>query len=106
MTANIREAGPPLVQGDEEIIAYQVTTTPWGSSPGTISCAVFDITAGTRNDVTTTVINGTPSFSGTDLTMWIKAGTDAELYNVRIRLVTTAGEQLEDDFELHVKDIG
>jgi hypothetical protein len=44
MTRSIREAKEsPLPQGVDERIAYILTTTPWGSSPGTLSCALKTI---------------------------------------------------------------
>lgn len=78
-------------------------TVASGDTISTLTVTVFD---DDDTDVTTTIISGTPSFSGTDLTVIIQAGTDGEMYNVRIRLVTTAGEQLEDDLELHIKEKG
>jgi hypothetical protein len=96
MTANIREAGPPLVQGVDEIIAYQVTTTPWGSSPGTISCAVFDITDGGRTDVTTTVMPvNSPTAAGDVITLSpLKLLTVNKIYRVEVKF-TCSGNVFE-----------
>jgi hypothetical protein len=96
MTANIREAGSPLVQGDDEIIAYQVTTTPWGSSPGTISCKVFDITDGGRTDVTTTVMpTNSPTADGDIITLSpLKLLTAGKIYRVEVKF-TCSGNVFE-----------
>lgn len=94
--ADIREAGPALTQGDEEIIAYQVTTTPWGSSPGNISCKVFDITAGTRIDVTTTVMpTNSPTAAGDVITLSpLKLLTAGNKYRVEVKF-TCSGNVFE-----------
>ena len=46
----------PIVQGEDEIITYDLTTTPWGSSPTNVTVKVYDITDGAETDVTTTII--------------------------------------------------
>ena len=55
-------------------------------------------------DVTSTVISGTPSFSGTDIQIELIAGTNGEDYNIRIRLETDNGEKVEDDLTLRIRD--
>ena len=34
----------PLLQGADEQIAYQLTTTPWGSTPTSVDVKCYDIT--------------------------------------------------------------
>jgi hypothetical protein len=84
------------VQGDDEIIAYQVTTTPWGSSPGTISCKVFDITDGGRTDVTTTVMpTNSPTADGDIITLSpLKLLTAGKIYRVEVKF-TCSGNVFE-----------
>lgn len=62
-TRRIKES--PIVQGADERIAYQLTTTPWGSSPGTVS-VVLKNAAGT--DVGATYLTGLPSVNGDVIT--------------------------------------
>lgn len=62
-TRRIKES--PLVQGVDERIAYLLTTTPWGSSPGTIT-VVLKSAAGT--DVSATYLSGAASVAGDVIT--------------------------------------
>ena len=57
-----------LIQGADEKIAYQLTTTPWGSTPTSIVVKAYDITDGGRTDVTGTVLSGTASVTGDVIT--------------------------------------
>lgn len=57
-----------LIQGADEKIAYQLTTTPWGSTPTSIIVKAWDITDGGRTDVTATVLSGTASVTGDVIT--------------------------------------
>ena len=51
-------------QGANERIAYSVTTTPWGSSPSSISCSLYDVTdQAVDTDVTSTKLTGSASAS-------------------------------------------
>lgn len=59
----IREA--PLYQGEDETIAYVLTTTPWGSTPTSVS-VVLKNSAGT--DVSSTNLSGAASVSGDNIT--------------------------------------
>ena len=72
-----------------------------GDSIASIQCKMFDSSA---TDVTSTMISGTPSFSGTDITVQIMAGSDGNDYNLRVRITTTNGELIEDDVLVQVKD--
>src|SRR5437867_1913819 len=50
----------PLYQGATEELAYNLTTTPWGSTPASIVTTVYDITdAENPSDVTTATTSGT-----------------------------------------------
>jgi hypothetical protein len=96
MTANIREAGPQVVQGEEESIPYPIIVTGWGSSPTSISCKVFDITAGTRNDVTATVMpTNSPTAAGDVITLSpLKLLTAGNKYRVEVKF-TCSGNVFE-----------
>ncbi len=96
MTTSIREAiKGVLVQGVDEQIAYQVTTTPWGSSPTNVAVVVKN-SAGT--DVTATVTSGTASVMGDVITLpVIKSLTAGEVYRVEVKF-TVSGNILETFF--------
>jgi len=88
-----------LLQGADEELAYSLTTTPWGSSPGTVSFVVKDMTAG-GTDVTATVAPGTASVSGDIITLpKIKALTAGKLYRVEVKF-TCSGNIFEAFFEI------
>lgn len=58
------------LQGADERIAYTITTTPWGTSPSSVSVKCFDVTNGARTDVTSTVFpSNSPSVSGDVITL-------------------------------------
>ena len=80
----------PLEQGVDETIAYQLTTTPWGSSPTSISCKVFDVTDGTRTDVTATVMpTNSPAAVGDVITLSpLKLLTDGKVYRVEVKFTS------------------
>lgn len=86
----------PVVQGVDEIVPYTLTTTPWGSSPTSISCAVYDITNGARDDVTGTVMpTNTPTATGDVITLSpLKLLTANHNYRVEI-LFTCSGNVFE-----------
>jgi len=51
-------------QGSNEQIAYNITTTPWGSSPSSVSCYLYDVTdQSTDTNVTSTKLSGSASTS-------------------------------------------
>ena len=84
-----------LDQGADEIIAYQLTTTPWGSSPSSVSVALWDITAATWTDVSTTKLSGSPSATGDVITTPLVTGlTAGSTYRLEIKFVT-GGNTLE-----------
>jgi hypothetical protein len=62
-------AESPAIQGADESIAYGITTTPWGSTPTSVSMVVWDITdSDNPDDVTTDVVTGSISTSGDVIT--------------------------------------
>ena len=86
-----------MPQGVDEIIAYTLTTTPWGSSPSSVSVAVKDVTAGAAaTDVTNTVMpTNSPTVSGDVITLSpLKLLTDSHKYRVEVKF-TCSGNVLE-----------
>ena len=55
----------PLYQGEDEQIAYTLTTTPWGSSPTNVS-VVLKNSAGV--DISATNLSGSPATAGDIIT--------------------------------------
>jgi hypothetical protein len=76
-----------LGQGAGERIAYKLTTTPWGSAPGSVLCKLYDLTqAGT--DVTATKLLGSATVSGDDITTPLVVGlVAAHLYRLDVQFV-------------------
>ena len=68
----------------------------------TISSITVTIWEG-ATEKTTTMILGTPSFSGAKVYAFVQAGTAGTDYYVRVRVTTTNGEKLEDDLLLRVR---
>lgn len=76
-----------LVQGVDEAIAYTLTTTPWGSSPGSVVVKAYDMTTG-GTDVTTTKLTGSASASGDVITLPRLAGlVEGHLYRIEVKFV-------------------
>lgn len=85
------------VQGVDESIVYTLTTTPWGSSPGSISVKVYTMSpSGTRTDVTSTVMpTGSASAVGDVISLpALKLLTAGTLYRVEIKF-TCSGNIFE-----------
>lgn len=109
MTTTIRRhvQESPVTQGEDEIISYQLTTTPWGSSPTSITVVVFDITDADEvsdwTNVTSTVMPvNSPSVAGDVITLSpLKFLTDGNIYRIEIRF-TCSG----NTFEAYVLVIG
>lgn len=75
-------------QTSSEEIPYSITTTNWGSSPGTISAVVYDTLSGA--DVTSTVMpTNTPSAGGDVITLSpLKLLTAGRTYRVEVKFTT------------------
>ena len=95
--ASIREVKEsPREQGADERIAYEITTTPWGSTPSAVDVKLFSIGAdGSLTDVTATKLSGVASVTGdvitTPLVISLVAGTT---YRLETKF-TTSGNVLE-----------
>ena len=57
-------------------------------------------------DKSLTMISGVPSLSGNKAYIRVIGGTDGHSYWVRVRLVTTNGDKVEDDLRLLVRNVG
>jgi hypothetical protein len=81
--------------GVNERLAYKVITTPWGSTPTSVSVSIFDVTAGAYTNVTTSVTTGSETVSGDEITTrLIHSLTLDHLYWVMVRF-TCAGNVFE-----------
>lgn len=97
MQLQVAETG--LKQGADEQIAYQLTTTNWGSSPSSVTVKAYDM-SNSFTDVTSTILSGDPSISSDVITLPIvKSLTAGSKYRIEIKF-TTGGNVLECYFEL------
>ena len=100
--ASIRELTGVNEQGVDEQISYSVTSTPWGSSPSSISCKVYDITDGAYTDVTSTVMpTNSPAAVGDVITLSpLKSLTAGKVYRVEVKF--TAGGNVYECYKILV----
>ena len=89
MSSEVYVKEGPITQGTNESVAYNLTTTPVGSSPSSITLAVYDESNGDA-DVTDDVTTGSASVSG-DVITWpyIHSLTAGKAY--RAVLIFTVG---------------
>jgi hypothetical protein len=57
-------------------------------------------------DVSSEMISGDPSISSNKVYVTVYGGTDGTTYNLRLRVVTTNGDQIEDDLDVVVAQKG
>jgi hypothetical protein len=90
----------PFPQGEDEIISYRLTTTPWGSSPTAVNVTVFDVTGADEtadwDNVTATVMPvNSPAVLGDVITLSpLKLLMDGHIYRIEIRF-TCSGNVFE-----------
>lgn len=97
MKLQIVEVG--LKQGADEEIAYQLTTTNWGSSPSSVSVKAYDM-SDSFADVTSTILSGSASVASDVITLPVVLDlTAGNKYRIEI-MFTTGGNVLECYFEL------
>lgn len=76
------------LQGSDESIVYTLTTTPWGSSPGTITAAIYEVDGDTYTDKTSTNMTGSPSAVGDVITLpAVHSLTAGKLYRVEVKFI-------------------
>lgn len=94
MTKSIRETKEsPLTQGIDERIAYTLTTTPWGSSPSSVSCALKTLPG--LVDVSAAKLSGSASATGDVITSPIVFGlASGQQYRLEWKF-TISGNVLE-----------
>lgn len=87
----------PVQQGADEEIAYQLTVTPWGSTPTSVTVDVFDITEGAYTEVSSDVLTTeAASVSGDVITLPALSGlTAGNRYRVEVQFDTADGHTLE-----------
>ena len=76
----------PLVQGADEVIVYELTTTPWGSAPGAVAVKAFEVTGGSYSDVSAAVTSGSAAVADDIITLpAIRSLTAGNLYRVEVQ---------------------
>lgn len=89
MTVTREVIESPLLQGTDEQIAYQLTTTPWGGTPTSVAVTCYDITTGTRTDVSSTNLTGSATVAGDVITCPIlKSLTAGSTYRLEIKFTS------------------
>lgn len=83
-------------QGVDEQIVYTLTTTPWGSTPTSVSVAAFDVT-NNEATVTSTVLSGSAAVSGDVITLpTVKSLTLGHIYRIEVKF--TSGSSIFEAF--------
>lgn len=86
----------PWVQGEDESIAYTLTTTPWGSDPTSPAVVVKDLTNGGA-DVTETVTSGDASADG-DVITTPAIGSLTAGHRYRVEVTFTIAGNVQEAF--------
>lgn len=86
-------------QGADEELAYSITTTNWGSSPGTVSAKAYDENNDDA-DVTSTVFpTNSPSTSGDVITLSpLKSMTVGHSYRIEVKFTDSNSKKWEPFF--------
>lgn len=95
--SDIREVKEgPQPQGEDEKLTYDITSTPWGSSPSDTSMVVKD---GDGTDVTATVTSGSMGGSGDVIVLMpIDSLTAGIRYRVEVKFTCGGGAPFEPYF--------
>jgi hypothetical protein len=92
MTVSRKVKESPLYQGVDEQIAYQLTTTPWGSSPGSVAVTLKDAEG---VDMSATCLSGSASVSGDVITTpTVKSLIAGQKYRLEVKF-TVSGNIVE-----------
>jgi len=97
--SNIREViQGTMFQGADEALIYTITTTPWGSTPTSISAAAFDEYADLA--VTATVFpTNTPTATGDVISLSpLKALTVNHSYRIEVKFTDSGANIWEPKF--------
>lgn len=76
-------------------------TLPTGVTITAVSVAMYNLA---ETDVTSSMIEGTPSISGNYIYAQVKGGVTGQNYDCKILLTLSNGETAEDDITVQVKD--
>ena len=86
MTINREFKESPMAQGEDEIVAYNLTTTPWGSSPTSPVVKLYDAAG---NDASTTNLTGSATVNGDVITTpAVKTLTNGNRYKMQVKFVS------------------
>ncbi len=89
-------------QGIDEQTIYTVTTTPWGSTPTSVTVVAKDESAANQ-DVSSTVLSGTASVNGDVITLPVlKSLTQGHQYRIEVKF-TCSGNVFECFFEVQAE---
>ena len=81
--------------GADERVAYKITTTPYGSNPTSIVVTVFDVSGGSRIDVSDDVLTGSASATGDVITLPVLHSlTPGKVYRIEVKF-TSGGNIFE-----------
>jgi len=87
------------LQGTDESVYYKLTTTPWGSTPTSISVKAFSKSDSDLTDVTSTVLSGSVSTDGDVITLpKFYSLTEGTLYRVEVKFTESGGNVYEAYF--------
>lgn len=92
-----------LYQGVDEVLIYSLTTTNWASSPTSPVVKAYDITD-SHSDVSSTVLEGSPSVSGDVITLpKVKSLTEGHRYRIEVQFTISS---VATPFEAYVIIVG
>lgn len=98
-----RKIGSTLSQGDSETIVYSITTTSWGSSPTDVVVKAYEVTGGTRTDVTDDVLSGSASVAGDVISLPAVTGlTAGKGYRIEVKF-SSGGNTFEPYLEIQAE---
>jgi hypothetical protein len=101
--AEVEFPGPYTKQPWEEE-TIRVDCTPRLADGDSLQSATLTILDDEGNDVTSSMIDGSPSVNSPYIYAKIKAGESPNNYNLRVRGITANGEKIEADMQICVRE--
>lgn len=97
MRNNPREVtNSPVRQGEDEVIAYRIVSTPWGTHPENVVCTLFDVTEEEWEDVSSENLSGDPVVNvDTILTSKVTGLTVGQRYRLEVKFTCADGNTYE-----------
>ena len=93
-----RKISNDVYQGKDESIAYEITTTSWGSDPTGVEVKAYEINDGVYTDVSATVLDGSPAIAGDVITLpLLKSLTLSKKYRIEVKF-SSGGSVFESWF--------